>query len=556
MSKLRNYQIEACNSVLHSFQTNQRVLLILPTGCGKTIIFSALTKHITTKLNGRVLILAHRGELLEQAQAKLKRFGIESELEKAESRAGDARVVVASIQTLGKESRLAGFNRDDFDYIIIDECHHATTKTYKIIIDYFENAKVLGVTATPKRSDAKKLTDVFDDIAFSYDIRKAQSEGWLAPIHMRRVPLSIDLTDVRITAGDYNAGDVGDTLEDYLDDIINNIKRFAMNRKILIFTPTVSVAETMSEKLNAAGFRSAEVNGKSKDRDEIKEKFANNELNVVCNCMLWTEGFDEPSVDCIINLRPTRSVGLYTQIIGRGLRICEGKNDLLVLDFLWHSSKREFDILSPVDIFIDTNDTKYANEILNDNEEIDILDLADRANEAKESAEEALRRQLELSARKYFYDAPFREEDNPNIQYKYTIYGNLMMLDSIIFKDKTISMLFNKDPETEWFPFAPWHMERMSDKQEEYMKGLGINPKNIVYKGFACIIFDKVDLRRKKGLCTLKQYNLLSKRGFKNVEQWRFEDAAEMITILANNNWRLPKGLRPTTYKPEGLKVE
>ena len=558
MPTLRIYQEEARQAIFNSWLEYQRTLLVLPTGLGKTIIFSAITKDVISN-DKRVLILAHRGELLEQAIDKLKKFDVDATLEKAKFHADESsKVVVASVQTLQQDNRLHAFSKDYFDYIVIDECHHATTNSYKHILDYFDNAKVLGVTATPKRSDTRKLSELFEDVAYSYDIVTAINEGYLCNINIRRCNISIDLSETRITAGDYNASDLGETLNKYLESIIDGIKDYAIGRKTLIFTPTIAIADKFTELLRANGFRAASVNGKSKDRDDIKRDFANGYIDVVCNCMLWTEGFDEPSVDCIINLRPTRSVGLYTQIIGRGLRPADNKENLLVLDFLWHSGRKGFDILSPIDLFVDDSDAEYTEEYLNSGEEFNLLELSDMAHNDRVSAEEALMKKLEMSNNKYFAGRPFREVDNPNFHYRYEIddKDNMLILDSIAVMDKNIAFLFGQSEGIEWYPVTRWHINEMTTKQSDFLESIGINPQNVIYKGLAANILTQFNKRRNNNLCSIKQYNILKKRGFQNVEKWTNEDAKEVIDILAKNNWRLPYGFKTKNYTPKSFKTK
>lgn len=209
----------------------QRTLLVLPTGCGKTIVFAKISEDCV-KRGERVLILAHRGELLEQAADKIhKACNLNCSVEKAEETSLGSfwRITVGSVQTLMRESRLARFMPDYFDTIIIDEAHHAVSDSYQRILQHFSGAKVLGVTATPDRGDMKNLGQVFDSLAYEYTLPRAIREGYLCPIKALTIPLNLDLTGVSVQAGDFRAADLDTALEPYLyqiaDEMLRNWRR-------------------------------------------------------------------------------------------------------------------------------------------------------------------------------------------------------------------------------------------------------------------------------------------------------------------------------------------
>lgn len=280
--------------------------------CGKTIVFANVAKQ-AVESGKRVLILAHRGELLEQAQDKLKQaVDLDTELEKGTSHADkSAKVIVASVQTLYQDNRLLQYAPDEFDYIICDEAHHALSDTYKKIFEYFSSAKILGVTATPDRGDMKSLGEVFESKAYEYNMRDAIENGYLSPITVQTLPIKIDITDVGVQGGDFKAGELGTALDPYLEVIADRIVEKAFDRKIIIFLPLVATAQKMERILKEKGVSAIEVNGNSKNRKEILEDFSNNKYQVLLNSLLVTEGYDEPSVNCIVNLRATKSAGLY-----------------------------------------------------------------------------------------------------------------------------------------------------------------------------------------------------------------------------------------------------
>lgn len=291
--KLRPYQTEAREAIQNEWEKGiKRTLLVLPTGCGKTIVFSKVIED-WVRLGKRVLVLAHRGELLEQAADKLKSAtGLNTATEKAEQTSIGAweRGVVESVQTLQGEKRLKKFAKDHFDTIVVDETHHCVSVGYQRVLNHFEDAEVLGVTATPDRGDMQSLGKYFDSLAYDYTLPKAIKGGYLSPIKALTVPLTLDLTKVGQQAGDFKMSDVGTALDPYLFQIVDERVKHCSNRKTVVFLPLVKTSQKFKDILNEKGFRAAEVNGESKDRKEILSDFDGDKYNVLCNSMLLTEG--------------------------------------------------------------------------------------------------------------------------------------------------------------------------------------------------------------------------------------------------------------------------
>lgn len=341
---LRPYQQQARERIHAEWENGHtRTLLVLPTGTGKTIVFASVAAD-QVRAGHRVLILAHRGELLEQAADKLQRStGLVSAVEKADATCLNTwfRVVVGSVQTLQRTARLERFSHDYFGTIIIDEAHHAITDGYRRILDYFGSARVLGVTATPDRGDMRNLGEVFDSLAFEYKLTDAIKEGYLCRIMAQTIPLKLDISSVTMSGGDYAVGDLGTALDPYLEQIAAEMAQRCKGRKTVVFLPLIKTSQKFRDLLNSHGFRAAEVNGQSTDRKEVLADFDAGKYNVLCNSMLLTEGWDCPSVDCVVVLRPTKVRSLYSQMVGRGTRLSPGKSDLLLLDFLW------MDLLQP-----------------------------------------------------------------------------------------------------------------------------------------------------------------------------------------------------------------
>ena len=341
--ELRPYQQEAKNSVFEQWEKLNKTLVVLPTGCGKTIVFAKVTEECVRR-GKRVLILAHRGELLEQASDKiLKATGLRCAVEKAEETCLGSwyRITVGSVQSLQREKRLAQFDSDYFGAIIIDEAHHCITDGYQKILQHFPDAKVLGVTATPDRGDMRNLGEYFESLAYEYTLPKAIKEGYLSPIKALTIPLQLDLSGVSMQAGDFKAGEIATALDPYLYQIADEMEKYCQDRKTVVFLPLVKTSQKFRDILNEKGFQAAEVNGESRDRAEVLEDFDHDKYNVLCNSMLLTEGWDCPSVDCVVVLRPTKVRSLYSQMVGRGTRLNPGKEDLLLLDFLWHTERHE-----------------------------------------------------------------------------------------------------------------------------------------------------------------------------------------------------------------------
>lgn len=311
---LRPYQIEARDAVLSEWQGGRaRTLLVLPTGTGKTIVFSAVIAE-RVAAGERVLVLAHRGELLDQAADKLRKStGLMCAVEKAEESCLGSwfRVVVGSVQTLMRPQRLAQFPAGYFGTIIIDEAHHCLSDSYQRVLEHFGGANVLGVTATPDRSDMRNLGQYFDSLAYEYTLPKAIRDGYLSPIKALTVPLKLDISQVGVAAGDYKAAELGTALEPYLEQIAYQMRNYCQGRRTVVFLPLVATSQKFRDILQAHGFKAAEVNGNSADRAEVLADFAAGKYDVLCNSMLLTEGWDCPAVDCIIVLRPTKSRSLY-----------------------------------------------------------------------------------------------------------------------------------------------------------------------------------------------------------------------------------------------------
>lgn len=535
--ELRPYQKEAVESIFKEWQQGRRkTLLVLATGLGKTIVFCKVIEKLVDH-NERVLVLAHRGELLDQASDKLmKTTGIETVLEKAKSSCMDfpnRQVVVGSVQTLQSEKRLSRFSKDYFQTIIIDEAHHTLSDGYQRVLEHFPDAKILGVTATPDRGDKKNLGKYFDSIAFEYSIAQGIRDGYLSKIRALTVPLDIDLSEVKMSNGDFSSGDLGTALEPYLEKIADKMVEYCSNRKTIVFLPLVATSQHFRDILNRKGLRADEINGGDypEERKRKIHDFETGKIQVLCNSMLLTEGFDCPSIDCVVCLRPTKIRSLYTQIVGRGTRLSPGKEYVLLLDFLWHSERMELchpSHLITSDQEIQKKMTQIMEDAANDPDALfDIEDLEVQAtNDVIKEREEALANELKLMRKR-------KQKFVDPLQWEMSIHTNDI---------------------NSYVESMPWEMKPMSDKQKHALEKWGINPDSVDTYGKANLILNKLSKRRDAGLSTPKQIRLLERYGFLKVGEWKFDEASKLISEIAVSGWIVPKRIgKPDQYIPQSL---
>lgn len=525
--KLRPYQQEAREAVQKEWaEGRKRTLLVLPTGTGKTVVFSKIIED-QVREGKRVLVLAHRSELLDQASDKLKTAtGLGTALEKAESTSIGSwyRVVVGSVQTMQREKRLSQFPPNWFDTIVVDEAHHAISDGYQKVLNHFGDSQVLGVTATPDRGDMKNLGSYFDSLAYEYSLVQAIKEGYLSKIKALTIPIDLDLSSVSMSAGDFKVSDVGTALDPYLVQIADEMAEYCKDRKTVVFLPLVKTSQKFRDILNERGFKAAEVNGESKDRAEVLEDFERGRYNVLCNSMLLTEGWDCPSVDCVVVLRPTKVRALYSQMVGRGTRLFPGKEELLLLDFLWHTERHE--LCRPAHLICES--PEVAKKMVENMEEETgiVLDLEDMEAKSAEDVvaerEEALAKQLaEMRKRK-------RKLVDP-LQFEMSIHAEDL---------------------SNYVPNFGWEMAPPSENQLKALEKYGIFTDEVGNAGKANLLLDRLNKRRNEGLSTPKQIRFLESRGFRNVGMWNFESARNMIDRIAANGWRIPPGIRASEYLP------
>lgn len=541
---LRPYQSAASDAIFKEWQDNDSTLVVMPTGGGKTVLFADVIRRVFPK---RALVVAHREELIFQARDKIQRVtGLSADVEMGEYRAdgglfGQARVVVSTIQTQcsGGDGggRMSKFDPQRFGVLIIDEAHHATSRSYRRVIDYYRTnpaLKVLGVTATPDRADEEALGQVFQSVAFDYEVLDAIHDGWLVPIEQQMIHVEgLDYSSIRTTAGDLNGGDLAAVMEaeKNLQQMASASLTIIGQRRALVFTASVKAAEMTAEIFNRhrAGM-AAWVCGKT-DREErrrVLADFAAGKLQVVCNCGVLTEGFDDPGVEVVIMGRPTKSRSLYSQMVGRSTRPLPGvvdgpetaddrraaiaasaKPSCLVVDFVGNAGKHK--LVTSADIL----GGKVSEEAL----ELAVARTLKAGGPVKmaEALDEA---EAELQEQKRLAEAARRAR----------------LVATARFTTQSVDPfdVLHLDPVK---PRGWDNVKQLTEKQRSLLAKQGINPDGISFsqgKQLIAEIFRRWDGK----LCSFKQAKVLRKYGYST--DVSFAEASATIDALAKNNWRKP----------------
>ncbi len=427
------------------------------------------------------------------------------------------------MQTLQRTARLERFPHDYFGTIIIDEAHHAITDGYRRILDYFGSAKVLGVTATPDRGDMRNLGEVFDSLAFAYKLTDAIKEGYLCRIMAQTIPLKLDISSVTMSGGDYAVGDLGTALDPYLEQIAAEMPQRCKGRKTVVFLPLITTSQKFRGLLNSHGFRAAEVNGQSTDRKEVLADFDAGKYNVLCNSMLLTEGWDCPSVDCVVVLQPKGAQPVQPDGRARHPAL-PGQDRSAAPRLLWMTDKHE--LCRPADLVCE--DRTVARQMTENLAESGCpQDIEEAAVQASEDVvaqrEEALAKQLEEQRRK-------KAKLVDPLQYEMSIQAEDL---------------------AGYVPAFGWEAGPPTEQQAAALEKLGILPDAVESAGKASLLLDRLHKRRDEGLTTPKQIRCLEKYGFQHVGRWSFEQAKHMIDRIAASGWRgVPKGVTPSTYTP------
>lgn len=513
----RPYQRDAIAAVEREWAAGvKRTLLVMPTGTGKTVVFAELAAHERERA-GRTLVIAHRTELLEQAMRKLAAVGCSASLEQGGSR-GSRRsdVVVASVQTM-RGARLAGWPRDSFTKLVVDEAHHSAATSYQNILEHFSAAQVLGVTATAKRADGRALGRVFDSVAYTYELRQAIRDGWLAPLRARRVHVAdMDLTAVRSHHGDFDQGELAAILlaEKALHGVVSPLVQLGGNRKTLVFGVDVAHAKALAAVLNRHKPASAvalDGTATKAERSAARKLFARGAFQYLVGCSLFTEGYDEPSIECVALARPTQSWGLAVQMIGRGTRLHPGKDHCLILDFVGNT---KHPLIGPVDALAGA-DGEFDDEVR--------ADLDKQLAGGQVELEEVL-----------VHAEAFAQQKRERI-------GLIALTHFRVTEVNPYVGAYMKPLD----PNSPAAKQPASEAQLAAMKKLGYSDPPVgLCKGEASQLIDAAIARDKAGLASLAQIRLLKKLNV-DVANTTKQRASQLIAIAR------ARGFRPYVFAHE-----
>lgn len=517
--QLRPYQQECFEKVLKSRNEHQRSLVVMPTGSGKTIEFSMLTKH-EREQGGNTLILADRDQLVQQAADKLyKSTGITAEVEQASTWASpDARVVVGSVQSLINTARRERFDPSHFTQIIIDEAHHCVSDMWQTVLQYFhEDAFVTGFTATPDRSDEREMGQYFQTQAYSVGYFELMHLGYLAPIEVKTVPIKIDLNSVSVTCGEFSGQQLDHALDPYLKEIAQAIMEHAAFRKIIAFLPLIETSKKFARICNEIGLPAVHIDGESPDADRIKEDYALNGMGtVLTNSQLLAEGYDCDTIDCVVDLSPTKSRARYAQRVGRGTRIHPHKTNLLLLDFLWNHKKHH--ICRPSSLVAKTKEEAELIDIeiaevqggragfAGDLEQMILpVNLDTVVSETQAKREAALRAKLEkLSTKK----------------------AVKMTAEEFAAKYQNLKL-------AEYTPTYKWEHDPMTVAQSRKISMAGVDPKTITGKGHASQVIAEIEKHAVLKGASDKQKALMRRMGYPN---WANATTAEVGKFFGELN--------------------
>jgi superfamily II DNA or RNA helicase len=511
---LRPYQVQAVAAARAALEENRSTLIVAATGTGKTAMFSEIARDWP----GRVLMLAHRDELVQQGAHRLRQqTGRRVGIEKAEQYADvGAEIVVASVQTLCRDDRLARFGPDGFGLVIADEAHHYVAKSYRKILDYFATAKVLGVTATPDRGDRLALGQVFDSVASVYDIEDAIKDGFLCGIRATTVYCEdMSLEHVKTTAGDLNQGDLDAVMstEKMLHEVAKPTIELAGGRRTLVFTTSVANAHRLAEvfcRYNPESARAVDGGMNLDVRRQVLADHQTGRFQFLVNVGIATEGYDDPAISCVVIGRPTKSRALYAQMCGRGTRIYPGKADLLILDMVGQAGRHK--LVSAADILAG----RYPDEVT----ELAKRKLAKEPGQdvrvALASAEEQIEREKIEAAR--------RSAARAKVKYSTSTVN-------------PFGVLGIHDPGNagEWG--GQFGTKPASEKQLQVLQKMKVPIPDNLSSTQASQLIGTLFKRRDKGLCTFGQIKVLKKFGY-NTSSMSFESARRLIDAIAANGWK------------------
>lgn len=532
--KLRPYQSTCIENIQESFADGaKRLIVAMATGTGKTRVAVALAALVAPL---RVMFICHTKELIAQAAAAFKSAGLTVGIEQAENRVAiDAatlfgstapQVTVASIQTLAR--RKERFPADYFGLIVCDECHMSVSDSWLDVLGYFKSARVVGITATPSRSDMRELGSFYQQISFNYGLIEAINDGWLAPLKVQTVPISIPLHNVRMSGGDYDAAELDRVIRPYLKECAQAVKDHAPRRRTIAFLPLIDTSRLFVDECRKAGLRAEHVDGDSPDRQELQDKLRNGEIDLLSNSQLLSVGVDIPPADCVINLRPTRSFIFFAQAVGRITRALTGvldgmddatpetrrkaiaasqKPDALILDALWLYEKNRAQIVRPANLVAPADDiavkiADLTDDTAKEGKPKDLVELSQRATDVVlKQREDSLRKTLEANK-----------------------HRGARLVDAVEY-----ALMVKNEALSDVQLTLEWHKESPSAKQLAMLGQWGFDPHSIQSKGHASKLIEAIFARKNGGLASPKQVKLLRQYKHAAPEKATFEEASAFI---------------------------
>jgi superfamily II DNA or RNA helicase len=516
---LRPYQEEAVAASERELDSVSSTMVVMATGTGKSIIFTELARR---RSKDRILFLAHRDELLQQAVGHFERnLGEKVGLDQAQFYGGDERIIIGSVQTVTMPARLERFDPKRFDLIITDELHHGVSPSYRRIYDYFSEAKRWGCTATADRLDEKAMGMISDSVAYVYDIQDAIRDGWLCDVRCSRIEIAgLDLSQVRTVAGDLNQGELDAVMkvEKVLLGVVDATIREAGNRPTIVFATSVENADKMAEIFRRHRKDCAfAVNGKTEieERRRIMTGFREGKFQYLCQVAIATEGVDIPICACISMARPTKSRAFYAQAAGRALRPHPSKQDALILDFCGNSGRHR--LVSALDIL----GGNYSDEEEELAQEIVRKTPGTRARDALEQAHAQAERQkqlVEAAAKKAAIKA-------------HAIYNKQQVDPFAGFR------VFHMDAQKEIEIAARFGGKIASDKQLSCLEKFKIPIPDGCTSQLASKLIGTAIARRQKNLASFGQLKTLQRAGINEINI-SFSRASQVIDALASNGWK------------------
>lgn len=527
----RWYQDETIDAVIWGWERFNRLLINLPTGSGKSFIAAKIIEQCSSD-STRCLFLIDQNELATQALRAVTRFtGIIPAIEKAQHHSNlESRTVIGSIQTM-KKKRLERFPRDHFTHIVADEVHRITDAKSKVF-DYFENAKVCGMTATPFRANLADLSKWFEHVAKSIPMIDLIGDGFAPSMRVLTLPVEIDLENIALRqtpdGKDYDLEQIESAIEPYFDSIAELIKENAQGRHGIAYLPLVKTSQAFASVLREHGITAKHVDGNSPDREQIIEGFARGQFSWLCNAALLSTGVDLPIASAFLNLRPSKSMNYYQQCLGRVMRPLPGviddlpgkdqaeerkqrledssKPDSLIFDLLWQHDKLAS--IRPGSLFCD-------------NEE----DVAAFTRAAKDGSQDA----IELSKRVR------RERELQLIRALERAAAAKILKEPISHAGAAV--LIGSQELVTYQPVSRWEFEPITDAQRRTLMNWGIDTGAVATKGLAKQLIDSLHHRMRTGFATLKQLRVIA--GFNqkraeveriNAENFSVEEAAQVIS--------------------------